>query len=66
MVAAAGALEMMGGQRAELKRRARSHTVPAREVRQAKALLWAAAGGNRSGGARKSREPALHDAAGSG
>jgi len=43
MVAAAGALEMTGGQRAELERLARSHTAPAREVRQAKALLWAAA-----------------------
>src|SRR6059036_1175569 len=39
MVAAAGALEMTGGQRAELERLARSHTAPAREVRQAKALL---------------------------
>src|SRR5437660_12506276 len=45
MVAAAGALEMTGGQRAELERLARSHTAPAREVRQAKALLWAAAEG---------------------
>ncbi len=44
MVAAAGALEMTGGQRAELERLARSHTAPAREVRQAKALLWATAG----------------------
>jgi len=44
MVAAAGALEMTGGQRAELERLARSHTAPAREVRQAKALLSAAAG----------------------
>jgi hypothetical protein len=39
----AGALEMTGGQRAELERLARSHAAPAREVRQAKALLWAAA-----------------------
>jgi transposase len=44
MVAAAGALEMTGGQRAELERLARSHTAPAREVRQAKALLWATDG----------------------
>src|SRR2546427_5007113 len=44
MVAAAGALEMPGGQRAELERLARSHTAPAREVRQAKALLWATDG----------------------
>jgi hypothetical protein len=44
MVAAAGALEMTGGQRVELERLARSHTAPAREVRQAKALLWAADG----------------------
>jgi len=66
MVAAAGAWEMTGGQRAELERLARSHTAPAREVRQAKALLWAAAEGNRCGGARKNREPGLHDAAGSG
>ena len=40
-MAAAGALEMTGGQRAELERLARSHTAPAREVRQAKASLWA-------------------------
>jgi hypothetical protein len=40
-VAAAGALEMTGGQRAEVERLARSHTAPAREVRQAKPLLWA-------------------------
>src|SRR5438445_2356389 len=39
------ALEMTGGQRAELERLARSHTAPAPEVRQAKALLWAAAEG---------------------
>jgi hypothetical protein len=39
MVAAAGALEMTGGQRAELERLARSHTVPARDVRQAKAFV---------------------------
>ena len=45
MVAAAGALEMTAGQRAELERLARSHTAPAREVRQAKALLWVAAEG---------------------
>src|SRR6267143_1855 len=47
MVAAAGAgaLEMTGGQRVELQGLARSHTAPAREVRQAKALLWAAAEG---------------------
>jgi len=45
MVAAAGALEMTGGQRAVVERLARSHTAPAREVRQAKALLWAAAEG---------------------
>ena len=45
MVAAAGALEMTGGQRAELERLARSHTAPAREVRQAKALLRVAAEG---------------------
>src|ERR1700720_2678504 len=44
MVAAAGALEMTGGQRAELERLARSHTAPAREVRQAKALLSATDG----------------------
>ena len=43
-MAAAGALEMTGGQRAELERLARSHTAPAREVRQAKALLWASSG----------------------
>lgn len=35
---------MTGEQRAELERLARSHTAPAREVRQAKALLWAADG----------------------
>jgi hypothetical protein len=44
MVAAAGALEMTGGQRVELEGLARSHTAPAREVRQAKALLWAGSG----------------------
>jgi len=44
MVAAAGALEMTGGQRVELEGLARSHTAPAREVRQAKALLWATDG----------------------
>src|SRR5450755_364369 len=38
-------LEMTGGQRAELERLARSHTAPAREVRQAKALLWGATEG---------------------
>jgi len=43
-VAAAGALEMTGGQRAALERLARSHTAPAREVRQAKVLLWATDG----------------------
>ncbi|MGH3904351.1 MAG: helix-turn-helix domain-containing protein, partial [Pseudonocardiaceae bacterium] len=43
-MAAAGALAMTGGQRAELERLARSHTAPARDVRQAKALLWAADG----------------------
>ena len=43
-VAAAGALETTGGQRAELERLARSHTAPAQEVRQAKALLWATDG----------------------
>src|SRR2546430_13201569 len=36
---------MTGGQRVELEGLARSHTAPAREVRQAKALLWAAAEG---------------------
>ena len=41
-MAAAGALEMTGGQRVELEGLARSHTAPAREVRQAKALSWAA------------------------
>src|SRR5438128_8295256 len=35
---------MTAGQRAELERLARSHTAPAREVRQAKALLWATDG----------------------
>src|SRR5713226_1334043 len=45
MVAAAGALEMTGGQRVELEGLARLHTAPAREVRQAKASLWAAAEG---------------------
>ena len=44
MVAAAGALEMTGGRRDELERLARSHIAPAREVRQAKALLWATDG----------------------
>jgi hypothetical protein len=39
MMAAAVALEMTGGQRADLERLARSHTAPAREVRQAKALF---------------------------
>jgi len=66
MVAAAGALEMTGGQRAELERLARSLTAPAREVRQAKGVVVGRRGGNRCGGARKSREPGLHDAAGSG
>src|SRR5258708_38201937 len=42
MVAAAGALEMTGGQRVELEGLARSHTAPARDARQAEALLWAA------------------------
>jgi hypothetical protein len=45
MVAVAAALEMTGGQRAELEGLARSHTAPAREVRQANALLWTAAEG---------------------
>src|SRR5438876_7182872 len=45
VVAAAGALETPGGQGVELEGLARSHTAPAREVRQAKALLWAAAEG---------------------
>jgi hypothetical protein len=57
---------MTGGQRVELEGLARSHTAPAREVRQAKALLWAAAEGTAAVGPRKSREPGLHDAAGSG
>ncbi len=43
-MAAAGALEMTGGQRAELERLDHSHSAPAREVRQAKALLWATDG----------------------
>jgi hypothetical protein len=64
-VAAAGALEMTGGQRAELERLARSHTAPAREVRQAKAVVVGRRGVNRCGGERKSREPGLHDATGS-
>src|SRR6266487_5289608 len=56
MVAAAGALEMTGGQRAALERLARSHTAPAREVRQAKALLalwWATDGGSNAEIARR-------------
>ncbi|MCU1533109.1 MAG: insertion element uncharacterized 43 [Arthrobacter sp.] len=53
------------GSLTELERLARSHTAPAREVRQAKALLWAAAEGTAAAG-RKSREPGLRDAAGSG
>ncbi len=40
-------------------------SAPTPEVRQAKALLGCR-GGNRWGGAPKSREPGLHDAAGSG
>ena len=64
--AGAGALEMTGGQRAELERLARSHTAPAREVRQAKALLSAIAEEPLRCAARKSREPGLHNAAGSG
>ena len=44
MVAAAGALEMTGGQRAEPGRLARSHTAPAREAGQAKVVLSAASG----------------------
>src|SRR2546427_10246000 len=53
MVAAAGALEVTGGQRAELERLARSHAAPAREVRQAKALLWATGGGSNAEIARR-------------
>src|SRR5438552_15013043 len=45
MVAAAGTLEMAGVHRVELEGLARSHTAPALEVRQAKALLWVAAEG---------------------
>ena len=55
-MAAAGALEMTGGQRAALERLARSHTAPAREVRQAKALLalwWATDGGSNAEIARR-------------
>ena len=54
-MAAAGALEMTGGQRAELERLARSRTAPAREVRQAKALLWATDGVSNAEIARRSR-----------
>src|SRR5438128_12241549 len=57
MVAAAGALEMTGGQRVELEGLARSHTAPAREVRQAKALLWAAAEGTAAVGRPPASEP---------
>src|SRR3974390_976606 len=53
--AAAGALEMTDGQRAELERLAHSHTAPAREVRHAKAFLWAAAEGTASVGRAKPR-----------
>jgi hypothetical protein len=60
-----GALEMTGGRRAEPERLACSRTAPAQEVRQVKALLWAAAEGTAAVGALKSREPGLHDAAGS-
>ena len=52
-MAAAGALEMTGGQRVELERLARSHTAPARDVRQAKALLWAADVGSNAEVARR-------------
>jgi hypothetical protein len=55
MVAATGPLEMTGGLRAELERLARSHTVPAREVRQAKALLWATDGVSNTEIARRLR-----------
>jgi transposase len=44
MVSAAGALPVTAEQRGELERLSRSHTAPAREVRQARALLWAADG----------------------
>ncbi len=44
MVAAAAAMSVTAEQREELERLSRSHTAPAREVRQARALLWAAAG----------------------
>src|ERR671918_2908213 len=44
MVASAVALPVSSEQREVLERLSRSHTAPAREVRQARALLWAAAG----------------------
>src|ERR671919_1042325 len=44
MVAPAVALPVSSEQREVLERLSRSHTAPAREVRQARALLWAAAG----------------------
>jgi transposase len=44
MVASAVALPVTSEQREELERLSRSHTAPAREVRQARALLWAAEG----------------------
>jgi transposase len=44
MAAAAAGLSVTAEQREELERLSRSHTAPAREVRQARALLWAADG----------------------
>src|SRR3984893_778024 len=59
MVAAAGTLEMTGGQRVELEGLARSRTAPAGELRQAQALLWAADGTAAVGRARASNQGSM-------
>src|SRR3984893_16895336 len=59
MVAAAGTLEMTGGQRVELEGLARSRTAPAGGARQAKALLWAADGTAAGGRARASNQGSM-------
>jgi hypothetical protein len=53
VVAGAEALVLTDEQRGGLERLARSHSAPVREVRQAKALLWAADGASNAEIARR-------------
>jgi hypothetical protein len=63
MVAAAGALEMTGGQRVELEGFARSHIALAWGRAPGQSVVVGRRGGTATVGARKSCEPGLRDAA---